>query len=69
MFPWLFNVYMSAVMKFVKMELGRFLGEIREWRLSGPSCADDLVLCGESEEDLKVMVGLFLGKRIGSAVE
>ena len=29
------------------------------WRLPGPLYADDFVLCGESEEDLKVMVGRF----------
>ena len=33
-----------------------FQGEGREWRLSGLSYADDLVLCGESEEDLRAMV-------------
>ena len=31
----------------------------REWRLSGLFCADDLVLCDESEGDLRVMVGRF----------
>ena len=31
----------------------------REWRLPGLLYADDLVLCGESEEDLWVMVGRF----------
>ena len=30
-----------------------------EWRLPGLLYADNLVLCGESEEDLRVMVGLF----------
>ena len=29
----------------------------REWRLTGLLFADELILCGESEEDLKVMVG------------
>ena len=33
--------------------------EGRDWRISGLSYAEDLVLCGESEEDLKVMVGRF----------
>ena len=31
----------------------------REWRLPGLLYADDLVLCGELEEDLRVMVGQF----------
>ena len=33
--------------------------EGREWRLSGLLYADDLVLWGESEENLRVMVGRF----------
>ena len=33
--------------------------EGREWRLPGLLYADDLVLCGESEEDLKAIVGRF----------
>ena len=40
----LFNVYKDAVM------------EGRDWRLPGSLYADDLVLCDESEEDLRVMV-------------
>ena len=48
MSPWLFNVYMDGVIK-----------EGREWRLPGLLYADDLVLCGKSEEDLRVMVGWF----------
>ena len=31
----------------------------REWRLPGLLYSDDLVLCGESEEDLRVMVERF----------
>ena len=31
----------------------------REWRLLGPLHADDLIICGEPEEDLRVMVGRF----------
>ena len=62
---WLFNVYMDAMMKEVKMEMEKERTEIsregREWRLSCLFYADDLVLCGESEEDLRVMVGLFFG--------
>ena len=37
----------------------RFLEEGREWRLLGLLYADDLVLCGESEEELREMVGRF----------
>ena len=37
----------------------RFLEDGREVRLPGLLYTDDLVLCGESEEDLRVMVGLF----------
>ena len=63
MSPWLFNVYMGGVMKKVKMGMGRkgvsFLENGREGRLPGLLYADDLVLCGESEKDLKVMVGRF----------
>ena len=61
MSPWLFNVYMDGVMKEVKMGIGRrgvrFLENGREWRFTGLLYADHLVLCGESEEDLRVMVG------------
>ena len=39
----------------------RLLENGREWRLPGPSYADDLVLSGESEEDLREMVGWFAG--------
>ena len=50
-------------MKEVKMGKGRkgvsFLEEGKEWRLPGLLYADDMVLCGESEEDLRVMVGQF----------
>ena len=34
--------------------------EGREWRLPGLLCADDLALCGESEEGLRAMVGRFV---------
>ena len=34
--------------------------EGREWRLPGLLYADDLILCGESEEDLRAMVGRFV---------
>ena len=56
MTSWFFNVYMVAVMKKVKMRMGR-----REE--SGDNLASfyavDLVLCGESEEDQRAMVGHF----------
>ena len=38
----------------------RFREEGREWRVPGLSYADDLVLCGESEEDLRAIVGHFV---------
>ena len=45
------------------MEMGRrgvrFQEEGREWILSVLSYADDLVLFGKSEEDLRVLVGRF----------
>ena len=47
MFSWLFNVYIDAVMKEVKVGIGRmgltFLEEGREWRLPVLLYADDLV--------------------------
>ena len=56
-------MYIDVEMKEVKIGIGRmvmrFLGEGREWRLSGLLYANDLVLCGESKEDLRVMVGWF----------
>ena len=61
---WLFNVYMNAVMKELKMGMGRrrvrFQEEGREWILLGLLYADDLVLFGESEEDLRAIVGRFI---------
>ena len=64
MSPWLFNVYMGGVMKEVKRGMGRrglrFLEDEREWRLPGLLYADDMVLCDESEEDLRTMVGRFV---------
>ena len=63
MSPWLFNVYMDAVMNELKMGMGRrgvrFQKDRREWRVPGLLYADDLVFCGESEEDLKGVVGSF----------
>ena len=63
MSPWLFNAYMNAVMKELKMGIGgrgvRFQKKGREWRLTGLLYADDLVLWGELEEDLRAMMGRF----------
>ena len=50
---WLLNVYMDAMVKEVKMGIGRR----REWKLPGLLYADNLVLCGESKESLMAMVG------------
>ena len=62
MSPWLFNLYMDGVME-VKMGMERkgvrFLEDGREWRLPDLLYADDLVLYGESEEDLRMMVRWF----------
>ena len=38
----------------------RFQEEGREWRFPGLLYADDLVLCGDSEENLRTMVGCFV---------
>ena len=50
-------------MKEVKMGMGKrevsFLEDGREWRFRGLLYADDLVLCGESEKDMRVMVERF----------
>ena len=63
MSPWLFNVYMDGMMKKVKMMMGkrgvRLIEVGREWILLGLLYANDLVLCGESEEGLRAMVGRF----------
>ena len=37
----------------------RFLEDGREWKLLGLLYADNLVLCGESEEDPRGMLGHF----------
>ena len=64
MSTWLFNVYINAVMKEVKIGMRRrevkFLEESRKWRLPGLLYADDMVLCGEPEEDLRAMVGWYV---------
>ena len=64
MSPWLFNAYMDTVMNEVEMGMGRrrvrFQEEGREWRLPGLLYAGELVLCGESEENLRAMVARFV---------
>ena len=60
--PWLFNIYMDGVME-LKMGMRRrgvsFLEHGRKWRVLGLLYVDELVLCSESEEDLRVMVEWF----------
>ena len=50
---------MAGVIKKMKIGMGRkgvrFMKDGIEWRLPGLLYADDLVLCVESEEDLRVM--------------
>ena len=64
MSPSLFNVYMDAVMKELKMGMGRRGVRIQEeggeWRFLGLLYANDLVLCGESEIYLWAMVERFV---------
>ena len=61
---WLFNVYKNAEMKKVKMRIGsrRVSSEEegREWRLHCLFYTVDLVLCDESEEDLREKLGRFI---------
>ena len=52
MSAWLFNVYMDAVMEEVKIGMGK-RGESGYYLVF----EDNLVLCGESEEDLRAMMG------------
>ena len=51
-------------MKVVKIEMGRrgvrLMEEGREWRLPQLLYADNLVLCRESEDHLRIMVGRFV---------
>ena len=37
----------------------KYLEEGREWRLTSLLYADDLVVCGEMEEDMRALVGRF----------
>ena len=56
MSPWLLNVYVDGVIKEVILGMRRrgvrFLEDGGEWRLPGILREDDLVLCGESEDDV-----------------
>ena len=57
MSSWLFKVYMDRVMTMGMERRGvRFMEDGKEWGLYGFLYADDLVLCIESEEYLRVMV-------------
>ena len=55
---------MNTVMKEVKIRMGRrgvrFQEEGRDWRLPDLLYADDLVMCDDSEEGTRVMVGRFV---------
>ena len=44
----------------------RFLTEGREWRFPGLLYADNLVLCGELEEDLRTMVRKRRGLKVNA---
>ena len=46
-------------MKEIKMGMRRRIKDGREWRLPGLLYEDNLVLFGESLEDLRVMIGQF----------
>jgi hypothetical protein len=63
MSPWLFNLYMDGVMKELLVGMGRegvrMVENGREWRIPCLLYADDLVLCGESEESLERLVERF----------
>ena len=59
----MYHVSLAVHYGVMKVGMGRsrvrFLKDGRVWRLPGILYADDLVLCSESEEDLRVMVGQF----------
>ena len=69
---WLFNVYMKPLMKKVKMGMGRrgvrFQEEGREWRNRGFLYEDNLLLCDESEEDLRAIVAREVCRRRGQKI-
>ena len=58
--PWLLNGWSDEGREDGDRKEGsELLEDGREWRLPGPLYADGLVLYGELEEDLRVMVGQF----------
>ena len=62
MSPWLLSVCLNLVMKELKMGKGR-VGVGLSMRGESGHCllnADDLVLCDQTEENLKVMVGQYV---------
>src|SRR5678815_2452669 len=63
MSPWLFNLYMDGVMKELEMGVAgngvRMMENRDEWRVPYLLYADDLVLCGESEESFRGLVERF----------
>ena len=58
MSSWLLNMYVNAIMRKVKIEIGRvglrFLEERRKCRLPILLYADSLVFCSESEGEMKM---------------
>ena len=65
----MYHVPLALQVMEVKIGIGR-RGVREEWILPGLLYADDLVFCGESEEDLRAMVECFVKvcKRIGLKV-
>src|SRR5678816_3500869 len=63
MSPWRSNLYMDEVMKKLEVRVTRdsvrMMENGREWRVSYLLYEDDLVLCGESEENLRGLVERF----------
>ena len=65
MSPWLFNLFMDAVMREVREKAGdvgvTLQDEIRniEWKIDWLMFADDTVLLGDSEEKLERLVQEF----------
>ena len=61
--PWLFNLFIDVVMKELELEVAgdgvRTMENGREWRVAYLSYAEDLALCGESEESLRGLVERF----------
>ena len=74
MSPSLFNVYMDALMKEVKVEMGKmelgFMEEGKDGRLPGLLYANNLVLRDDTEGKIKMIVGryVFVFRRRGLKV-